>query len=60
MYYSEVDTRVKLNRRAKPSNTSRNSMLFLQHREYTEDELKAMERRTNKLYDPYVTGEYVP
>lgn len=60
MYYCEVDTRVKLKRRSKMSSTSRNSILSLTHRDYTEDELKAMDRRMNKLYDPFITGEYIP
>jgi hypothetical protein len=61
MRYCEVDTRVKLNRRTKSSNTSRNSILSLTHRDYNEDELKGMERRwNNKFYDPWITGEYIP
>lgn len=60
MRYCEIDTRVKLNRRVKGATINRSSILSLTYRDYTEDEVKAMQRRTNKLYDAWCTGEYVP
>ncbi|KAI6220672.1 RNA polymerase II-associated factor 1-like protein [Aphelenchoides fujianensis] len=59
-YYCDVESRVKLTRRAKQTAADRNMRLIVRTRENTEEEQAAMTARQNALYDPYITGTFLP
>ncbi|CAD5212196.1 unnamed protein product [Bursaphelenchus xylophilus] len=62
VYYNEMDTKIKLARRAKNvGGVSREgSFMIYTYRDLTPAEMKTMETRSRRLYDEYKTGEKVP
>ncbi|CAD5207392.1 unnamed protein product [Bursaphelenchus okinawaensis] len=62
VYYNEMDTKIKLARRAKNVGgiSREGSFMLYNYRDLTPAENKVMETRARRLYDEYKTGEKIP
>jgi RNA polymerase II-associated factor 1 len=58
VFYNEIETRIRLNKRRQKSKSLSNTKFIVQHRQLTEDEQMTMDNRASLLEPPLIEEDY--